>query len=297
MMFVDQKMNVRKIPAKKSKIIRAAIYARVSTSGRMQLKSLAAQVSALTRVVYNMEGWILKDIYMEVVSAKEGSERPEFFRLLRDCRNHEIDYVLVKSIERFGRDTTEVLDAVRQIRGAGANVYFMRENVDTAKTDSEFEVSLAAAVAQADNESRSLNIRQGLIHGAADGTSGLYKRKCYGYDKDASGDLIINKQQAETVRYIFRLCLEGKSVERIRSALFEAKIPTPRGEMKMWSKKSVTNILNNAKYCGDIVIKPCAVPGHYSCLNDGCPAIISREDYGRAQEALSSRSKHSREGE
>lgn len=266
-------MELTIIPAYKKEFIRAVIYARVSTSGRKQLESLSAQVSALTQYVYSKPGWDLWNIYIEVGSSKTGSHRKEFDKLVDDCQKRKIDYVLVKSVERFGRDTKEVIGAVRRIRQAGANVLFFREGIDTGQMVSELELTLAAAIAQAENESRSKNIRLGLIYGAENGTSGLYRRKCYGYDKDENGNLIINESQAEVVRLIYKLCVEGNSIDKIREYLWQKQIPTPTGERKRWSKKSVSDILMNMKYIGHAIIKPCSVPGGQMAQRNSCPAI------------------------
>ena len=113
---MEGKPKVRIIPATKRAIHlkRVGIYARVSTAGKAQLQSLAAQISGLTRHVSNRNDWLLKDIYMDVGSAKTGADRREFARMLTDCKNHGLDYVITKSLSRFGRDNVEVLKAVVQ---------------------------------------------------------------------------------------------------------------------------------------------------------------------------------------
>ena len=73
-------------------------------------------------------------------------------------------------------------------------------------------ISIIEAVAQAENESRSDNIKWGIKRHAAQGTSKLYNRKCYGYINDAEGKLVIDKKEAKNVHMIFNLYLQGKSV-------------------------------------------------------------------------------------
>jgi len=68
------------------------------------------------------------------------------------------------------------------------------------------------SIAQAENESRSENIKWGIKQRAAQGTSKLYNRKCYGYFNDADGNLAIDEKKAKNVRVIFNLYLQGKSV-------------------------------------------------------------------------------------
>ena len=85
----------------------------------------------------------------------------------------------------------------------GVRVIFEQENLDTADTDNELIITIPKAVVQAENESRSANIRWGLKKRASNGSSRLYNRKCYGYVHDADGKLIINEEQAVVVRKIF----------------------------------------------------------------------------------------------
>ena len=96
---MQENAKVKLIPAHKKEphLIKAGIYMRVSTARAEQLRSLSSQVSAMTRYIYSRENWILKDIYLEVGSAKTGSSRREFTRLLDDCKSQQIEVVVVKS--------------------------------------------------------------------------------------------------------------------------------------------------------------------------------------------------------
>ena len=180
---MERNPKVRIIPAKEeyTRFERVGIYARVSTAGRAQLRSLAAQISGLTRYVSKQDGWLLTDIYMDVDSAKTGSDRREFTRLLTDCKNHELDYVITKSVSRFGRDNREVLRAVRLLQESGVKIYFMEDELDVDKYYDESELTIRAAINQSENEHRSENIRMGMKFRAEHGSSGLYKKPCYGY--------------------------------------------------------------------------------------------------------------------
>lgn len=183
--------KVRRIPAyrKNPHLMKAAIYVRVSSSRVEQLRSLSNQVSAMTRCVYLMQNWILKDIYLEVASAKTDSYRREFNRLLDDCKKKEIEVVVVKSLSRFGRDNVEVIDSIRALVNASVTIYFMEEDIDVDADYPEWELSIRSAINQAENEHRSENIKMGLRYRAESGNSGLYKKPCYGYVKGADGNL------------------------------------------------------------------------------------------------------------
>ena len=161
---MERNPTVRIIPAKEEniRIEKVGIYARVSTAGKAQLRSLATQISGLTRYVAKQEGWLLTDIYMDVDSAKTGSDRREFTRLLTDCKNHDLDYVITKSMSRFGRDNVEVLKAVRLLQESGVKIYFMEEDLDVDKNYDELELTIRTAINQSENEHRSENIRMGM---------------------------------------------------------------------------------------------------------------------------------------
>lgn len=170
------------IPARNDRLEKkVGIYCRVSTAEKEQLYSLAEQISALTRAVANVSQWRLADVFIDIVSAKGDIPRREFERLMKECEAHNISVVLTKSISRFGRDTVETLTAINNLKAVGVRIIFEQENLDTAEVDSDLMISVMESLAQAENESRSENIRMGLAMRAANGTSGLYKRKLYGY--------------------------------------------------------------------------------------------------------------------
>ncbi len=137
-----EEAKVKLIPAYKKEphLIKAGLYVRVSTARVEQLRSLSSQVSAMTRYVYSRENWILKDIYLEVGSAKTGSSRREFVRLLDDCKRQEIEVVVVKSLSRFGRDNVEVIESIRTLVSAGVTIYFMEEDIDVDASYHEWEL-------------------------------------------------------------------------------------------------------------------------------------------------------------
>lgn len=275
--------KVHFIPARKpNRDKRVGIYCRVSTKSTEQLLSLSAQMSALTRLIAATPQWLLVDTYIDVASSKTGSIRREFVRMLEDCKLKKLDIILTKSISRFGRDSVDVLDALRQLREVGVRVIFEQESLDTDNTDSELMISVVEAIAQAENESRSENIKWGIKQRAAQGTSKLYNRKCYGYVHDENGRLIIKEDEAQIVRYIFDLYLRGKSVIGIIKELERLDIKTPTGKNR-WCKRTIDTMLSNEKYMGSVeLFKSDEKVTHY-LAKDNNPAIISVETFKSVQ--------------
>lgn len=106
-----------------------------------------------------MPQWLLADVYINITTSRTGSSRKEFNRMLDDCRSNKLEIVLTKSISRFGRDTVEILEVLHQLKQLGVRVIFEQEELDTANTDSDLMISIIECLAQAENESRSENIK------------------------------------------------------------------------------------------------------------------------------------------
>jgi site-specific DNA recombinase len=267
-------------PPKREK--RVGIYCRVSTNSMEQLQSLTAQVSHLTRLTATVPQWLLSDVYMDIATSKTGSSRKEFNRMLEDCKSHKLEIVITKDVSRFGRDTVEVLDAFNQLKALGVRVIFEGNSLDTANTSSDLMVSVIESITQAENESRSENIRWGIKQRAAQGTSKLYDRKCYGYKHNENGHLVIDEETAKNVKLIYDLYLSGQSVVGIIKELAKRKILSPKGK-ENWNKRSIELILSNEKYTGDVeFLKSSKSEVHY-LASGSHPAIISREVFEAVQ--------------
>ena len=280
---MDNYKRVHFIPPKPQKRDkRIGIYCRVSTNSSEQLQSLAAQVSHLTKITAATPQWLLADVYMDISTSKTGSSRKEFNRMLDDCTSHKLDIIFTKSISRFGRDTVETIEALSKLKNAGVRAIFEQEELDTANTDSDLMISIIESFTQAENESRSENIKWGIKQGAASGTSKLYDRKCYGYKHDEDGKLIIDEETAENVKMIFDLYLRGQSVLGIIKELEKRKIPSPTGKEK-WCKRTIDVMLSNEKYTGDVrLLKTGKSEVHY-LATDNNPAIISKKVFKAVQ--------------
>ena len=269
--------KVRVIPANTNEPMKhVVIYARVSSNTMDQLESLKAQVSGLTKFVSGHNNWKLVDIHIDIASSKKGAVRPAFHKMIEECKVGLTDIVVVKNISRLGRDTVEVLDAINTLRESLVRIIFKQEELDTLTVGSSLLISTIEACTQAENETRSANIKWGIKQRDSNGSLGFYRRKCYGYDKDENGDLVINEEQAEVVKQIFDLYLSGKSILAIVKELKERCIKSPTGK-ENWPKRSIEEMLSNEKYIGVSVVNVGGEEGQIYKLNNSHPAIISKE--------------------
>ena len=190
---MNLKDNMYYNPAKRQpKQKRVAIYARVSSNTKDQLRSLANQVSALTQKVSLVEDWRLVDIYIDVASAKAKSKREEYNRLIDDCRNKKVTIVITKSVSRFGRDTIEALETVRLLKELKVRIIFEKENINTLDSTGEVLITIMASLAQQESESISKNVTMGLRYRYQEGQVFINHKKFLGYTVDQEGKLIIN---------------------------------------------------------------------------------------------------------
>ncbi len=268
------------IPQKASK--RVGIYCRVSTNSAEQLQSLAVQISHLTKVTAATPQWLLMDVYMDVASSKTGSARTGFNRMMEDSASRKLDIILTKSISRFGRDTVETLSALNSLERDKVRVIFEQEDLDTSNVDSKLLISILEGIAQAENESRSENIKWGIKQRAASGSSKLYDRICYGYKHDRDGKLVIDDETADNVKLIFNLYLQGSSVLGIMKELEKRGIPSPTGREK-WCKRTIDVMLSNEKYTGEVRLLKSGSNEVQYMSSDNNPAIISKEIFKAVQ--------------
>lgn len=150
-------------------------------------------------------------------------------------------------------------------------------------------ISIMEFLAQSENEQRSENTRWGLKQRAEQGTSKLYNRKCYGYDHDENGELVIKFQQAKIVKKIFNWYLDGKSVIGIVKELEKENIKSPT-EKNKWQKRSIETMLENEKYTGSVKLLDSVNKENYYLLRDNHEAIIAEDVFNKVQEEKSSRS-------
>lgn len=277
----SEELNHR--PAKpKSRDKRVAIYARVSSNSVEQLNSLTSQISGLTRLTAANPTWLLVDTYIDIASSQTGSQRKEFNRLVDNCIANKIDIVITKNVSRFGRDSLEILSTLEKLRETNIRVIFETEEIDTKKTDSLLLVSIIEAFAQAENETRSANIKWGNKQRAANGTSKLYDRKCYGYTNDKDGNLIIDDEKAEVVKWIFDWYMQGDSVGVIIKKLKEQGVRKSTGK-DTWSKRTIETMLSNEKYTSDVILVKKGLHSESYMSKDNHQSIISEEMFKAVQ--------------
>ena len=233
--------------------LRVAAYCRVSTDDEEQLTSYEAQQHYYTDKIMTNHEWTMAGIFAdEGITGTSARKRPEFLKMIRQCRQKKIDVILTKSISRFARNTVDCLHYIRLLKELGIAVIFEKENINTLESDSEILITLLGAFAQSESESISANVRWGKRQAMREGKVSIQYEKLYGFQRGEDRKPEIIPEQAKVVAEIYRRYLAGASYRMIQDWLREEQIPNKSGKLE-WSIHGIRNILTNEKYCGDVL--------------------------------------------
>lgn len=282
-------------------LLRVAAYCRVSTDSDDQIESYKAQVAYYTEAIAKNPRWRFVDIYAdEGITGTMTTKRDDFNRMIKDCDKGKIDLILTKSVARFARNTVDSLRYVRKLKAMGIGVYFEEQNLDSLKADSEMFIGLHSVLAQAESENISANVRWGIQQRMKSGTF-AFRYNLLGYRKGQDGQPEIVEEEAEHIRRIYSMFLNGSSLDQIKSYLESNGILTAHGK-KTWSKQIIQNILTNERYCGDLLMQKTYTENPITkkvkknrgemakyFISNNHPAIIDRDTYKLVQREIARR--------
>ena len=291
---------------------RVAPYIRVSTDSDEQTSSYELQKNYFTEYVNAQPGWVLVDIYAdEGISGTQINHREGLQRLLDDCRAGKIDYIITKSISRFARNIVDCLNMIEELRNLNppVGVIFETDHIDTLGGNDSLLLSILASLAEAESRNKSEIMNWSIENRFSRGIFLL--PELIGFDKDEDGNLVINDDEADTVRLCFYLFIAGFRLSDIAELLTEMgrktgfnkqhnKKPGVEPVYKTnWTSNSVLDILRNERHCGDVLARKTFTPNfknHKSKKNrgerqqvkkyDNHEAIVSREVFESANRKL-----------
>lgn len=218
--------------------------------------------------------------------------------MISDCQKGKIDLIVTKSVSRFARNVVDCIKIIRDLKAMSPpiGVFFETENIYTLNSNSEMSLSFISTLAQEESHNKSeimnasieMRFRRGIF----------LTPPLLGYDHDENGELIVNEEEAKTVRLIFFMYLYGYSTQKISETLMELKRPTKKGNY-IWSSSTVLSVLQNERHCGDVLARKTWTPSyldHKSKKNkqdrnqyrhrNHHEAIISRDDFIAVQHKI-----------
>ena len=281
--------------------MRVAAYCRVSTDEEDQLNSLDTQVKYYTGKIAENPNWTMVGIYAdEGITGTRTDKREKFLKLMRDCEKGKVDLILTKSTTRFARNTVDSLTWIRKLRAMGIGVYFEEQNLDSLKAENETLLGFFSVMAQSESESISANVKWGIQKRMKNGTYSL-RFKMLGLRKGDDGNPYIVADEAEVVRALFRMILDGASLGQLKDFLESNNIKTPEGK-DVWSISVIRYMLSNEKYVGDVLYQKTFRTDCISkkakvnrgevtryLISNNHPAIIDRDTFNLVQAELARR--------
>lgn len=279
--------------------INVAVYARVSTDNVQQTSSFEIQQKYYTDIIDLHPNWTLVKIYAdEGISGTSLKKRDAFQRMLIDCRDGKIELIIVKNVSRWSRNIIDGIGTVRELAGLNppVGVYFENEGIHSLDPEKASMLQMHNMMSEQESRTKSASMVSSLIMRFSNCI--FLTPPLLGYDNDVDGNLVINEEEASTVRLIFYMYLSGHTTAEIANALEATGRRTKPGNTK-WSPGNVLGILKNERHCGDIAAWKTETPNfldHKKRKNiDGKPkyykldhheAIISRDDFMAAQQMI-----------
>ena len=275
---------------------KAAIYARVSTEHEAQISALENQVQYYDELLSRHPELTLVDRYIdEGITGTSIHKRDGFLRMMQDAKDGKFDLIITREVSRFARNTVDTLQQTRILKTYGVEVWFTEDNIWTLNDeDGELRLSIMATLAQNESKKISQRVKAGQMisfkNGVIYGTGNIL-----GYDRVDKNHFVINKEQAETVKRIYELYLDGNGVRRIQDIMEQEGRITATGLTK-WSSSNISRILKNSFYFGRIEYRKEYVPDYLTqkkVINHGeiekiyvegnHEPIITQEMYDEAQ--------------
>lgn len=278
---------------------RVVAYVRVSSKSSAQIHSYDFQARYWQDKFTDDAQYELVGIYADRgISGCSVKKRPEFLRMMDDARSGKFEQIQTKSVSRFARNTVELLEAVRELRDLGIEVFFENEQISSLEPTSELFLTIAATVAEndldVDSDRQRWSMQLRFENGWISVGGGMY-----GYRMAKDNQLVIVPEEADVVRRIYGMYNSGSGVQSIANVLNTEGILNSRGAP--WRVNTLLKLISNEKYMGDSIMgKSCQkqgvkyenTDGQYSqryYIENSHPPIVSREVWQKAQEIRQSR--------
>ena len=178
---------------------------------RMHQRLYDAQIEHYTEYISKNPDWVLAGIFADDgITGTNTKKRDEFNRMIDECHAGNIDMIITKSISRFARNTLDCLKYIRELKDKNIPVFFEKESINTMDSKGEVLLTIMASLAQQESQSLSQNVKMGIQYRYQQGKVQVNHNRFLGYTKDSDGNLVIEPEQAEIVKRIYREYLEGK---------------------------------------------------------------------------------------
>lgn len=279
-----------------------AIYARVSTEHEAQLSALENQIDWYKPILEARPNWTLTAQYIdEGITGTSAEKRPHFMQMIKDAKDKKFNMIITREVSRFARNTVDTLQYTRLLKEYGVEVFFINDNIKTFDGDGELRLTIMATLAQDESRKTSIRVKAGqetsMKNGVYYGTGNIL-----GYDRKGK-EMVINEEQAKTVRMIYDMYLSGMGVTSIQYELEKAGQLTATGKTK-WHGSYLSHMLKNSFYCGIITYHKEYTPDYlkqkkiknygnieYITVKGRHTPIVTEEEFQQVQKIMNEKSR------
>lgn len=198
----------------------ASIYIRVSTDAQFEegysVEAQKEQLSAycISKGIKNYE------FYIDGGWSGSNIERPEIQRLIKDVKDDKISHVIVYKLDRLSRSQKDTLYLIEDVFNPhGVDFISLNESMDTSTPMGKLMLGILSAFAQLERENIRLRTRMGMKERVKSGLWMGGGRIPFGYNYDKEKGILIPNKDAEKVRKIYKLYIEGKAPQEIANLL------------------------------------------------------------------------------
>jgi len=266
-------------------IVRAVLYARVSTYEQTEGYSLDAQIG-YCREYCEGQGWEVVSEYVDPGFSGRSARRPQFEQMMKDAKAGLLDIVVVHKLDRFARSLRDTLNYLHRLDGWGISFVSIVEAFDFTTPHGKLQMQILAAIA----EWYSNNLGQEVIKGqTVRARRGLpHARVPFGYRNGEEGVGEPYEPEAEVVRQMFDMYASGRHTgEQIAAELNRAGYLAPSG--RSWYDAGVMAVVKNSFYMGMVRYQGKSYPGKHKPL-------VSKAIFEQCQEVRKERGIHTRSG-
>lgn len=282
------------------KKLKVAAYCSVSTKFESQQSRIDLQISNYETIIQSNPQWEYAGVYFDYGSGLRQKGRSNLENMINKACSGEIDYILTKSLSRLSRNVLDTLIIIRKLKERGINMYFENENLNSIEGEAEFAITLSGILAQEESRNLSENIQWGYQRKFGNGDIFTKHKNFMGYTCE-NGNLVIVPEQAEVVKTIFMLYLDGMTLQQIKEYLESQKIKTVTGK-DIWATYVIQKMLKNEKYKGCTMFQKTLTEDYITgkrkvnhgertkyYVEDTHPAIVSKDIFERVQEVMKRR--------
>jgi len=226
--------------------LRAAIYARTSSTTRKQGYSLDAQVNRSLDHCDTL-GWEVTFVYRDEAISGADTDRPMFQQMVEMAKQGGFDVIVFWKLDRFSRSLMHAVQLEEELRAFDVYLYSVTEQIDTTSATGRFNFRNLASAAEFERDMIKQRTQLGM-QTVAENHQWPNKNPPLGYNLTEDNQLATDNTERQLVERIFESYIEVKSMPAVASRLNEDGIETQTGDS--WTPRAVGDILRNEIYRG-----------------------------------------------